>query len=693
METTDCIIEIGCEDLPSWTGKYLKERWIPLVENMLKDNRVEYTSLRFFYTSRRLILYFSNLSIRQKDVIIEISGPSVETGMDKEGNFTAAARGFADANKTNVKELFIKEKKGRKVFALLKKEKGMPVKNIIGDILAESIRKTEIPRAMKWQDGEFKFIRPVRWILALLGRDVVKIQLAGVRSGRHSFGHRVLSPGKFSPSSPVEYLDMVLKNFVIFDEDLRLEFVKAQIEKEVYQTISFDEKHLSEILNTSEYPFVLKCPLTEEYMNMPSEIVSAVILKLNGLPLFDNRGALQPFYISISDGVKGNEIKENYLSVLSSKMDDAIFFMQQDMAIPFANYTENLKKISYHPRWGSIYDRVLRFRKIADIFLQYLPVEEKSRQDIYTIISLCKNDLATLMVAEFPSLEGIIGRIYAKKNGFNDTISEGIEQHYLPKSSNGQLPNSNEASIVSLVVRLESLCGMFLDNIEIKGTGDPYGVKKIANGFIEILWHEKIDIPLGEIIAQSLSVFTSNIGQTADNIKIFLLQRVENLLAGEGLSPGIRKAVISAEKDNLLNIRLKADALKKFFSGGQAQNILVPFIRVANILKQAEEKKIEVNNTIDENLLSEEMEKKLYDFYKNNKTILSNSHNKREYLVFLENLANWRDIIDRFFDEILVMHSEENIRNNRLALLQQINNIFSLFADFSLIPIVEVENA
>lgn len=692
MKRNNLVIEIGCEDLPSWAGSCLEERWLPFLENSLRENRIEYASLRFFHTLRRVILYFSGIAEVQKDAVAEIYGPPAESGIDKKGNYTQAAQGFAASYHVDVHELVLREKKGRKVLAVIKKDKGRPVKKIIGKIIIESLRRTEIPRAMKWQGADFKFIRPVRWILALIGDEIVEVELPGIKGGRYSFGHRVLSPGRFKVASADEYFDAALKKFVMFDSDLRSEFVKAVLKKNIACDVRFDENHLREIADTVEYPCAAKCLLNKEYMELPPEVVSAVIRNLKGLPLSDAAGRLEPFYALVFDGVQGKDIEDNYQAVLAAKMDDAVFFMKQDAAVPFASYTENLKKISYHPEWGSVFDRVLRFRKVADVLFRHMDFPEEVKLNVYTIISLCKNDLATLMVAEFPSLEGVIGRIYAEKNGFNGIIAKGIEQHYLPKTPNGNLPDSTEASIVSAIERIESLCGMFLDNVEIKGTGDPYGIKKIANGLIEIIWHENFVFPLRKVVNESLEIFGFPAEAACEKIVCFLLQRVENLLAGEGLARGLRSAVISTENENLLNIRLKTDALKQFFAGGQGQNILVPFIRVANILRQAEEKGIGINLSVDENLFREDTEKIIYDFFKNTEGLLKKMHKEKDYLAFLKNLGSWREIIDRFFDDVLVMCEEEEIRGNRLALLKQINGIFGLFADFSLIPPAEVEN-
>ncbi|MCK9266492.1 glycine--tRNA ligase subunit beta [bacterium] len=692
MEREDLVVEIGCEDLPTWTGEFLKKKWVNFLSDILKENRVDYVSLRFFSTSRRLIVYLGDVAKTQGDISSEITGPPVGVAIDGEGNYTSAAKGFAASNNVSLDELFIKEKSGKKVVALIKKTVGIPIKDILGNILVESVKKIEIPRSMKWQKDGFRFIRPIRWVFAMLGEEIIDLELAGIKSGPYSYGHRVLSCGKFKPASARDYIDKILKHFVIFDPDLRLEFTKTIINKEISSEIVFDEKELVKILNALEYPFVLKCELKDEYMALPQEVVCAVIRNLNGLPLFNQDQQLLPYYIVVSDGVKSEEIKRNYLSVLSSKMEDAIFFMDKDLSVPFKEYSNELKRISYHPKWGSVYARVERFKKIANLVTEFLGVSEAVKDNINEIVLLCKNDLATLMVAEFPSLEGIIGRVYAEKNGYNSVVAKGIEQHYFPKSSGDILPESFETSVASVVVRIETLCGMFLDDIKIKGTGDPYGIKKVANGLIEILWSENLNIPIKELLDKSLLLFVDNPNNVSDKIFQFLYQRIENILANEGFSSGIRKAVISSEKENFLNIRLKTVALKTFFSEGEGLNLLVPFIRVANILKQADEKKICIGDSVVEKLLSDPAEKEFYSLYKETGSHLRSLYNNGEYISFLKNLGKWRNVIDTFFDDVLIMCDDEKIRENRLALLREVNEIFSLFADFSLIPLVEVDN-
>ncbi|MDD3726046.1 MAG: glycine--tRNA ligase subunit beta, partial [Candidatus Ratteibacteria bacterium] len=685
----DILIEIGCEDLPSWAGDYFREQWIPSLTSMLDEYRIEYGKVIFFYTIRRLIIYIKSVGPRQKDTTTEIYGPPLEIATDREGHLTPAAKKFADSYNVDVNHLLIRERKGKKVFAVVKQEKGKPIFEIMGDIIEKSIKRLEIPRGMKWDGENFRFLRPIRWILSLYGEKVMDVSLAGIKSSRFSYGHRTLAPGRFRVLKPSDYMDKVLKKFVMFDPDVRLEFTRTEIARKTgVKDLLFDKEHLKKVTSLTEYPVIEVCRIKDEYNDIPQEIVGVVIMKLNGLPLYNRDGHIEKKYIGIFDGIGGDEIVNNYQNVLYAKLEDAKFFINKDLQRDFKSYTEDLKNIVYHPKWGSMYERVERFKKIYSILTDYLELSDEMKENIFNIISLCKNDLPTLMVTEFPSLQGVIGRIYAEKNGYNKIVSSGIEQHYWPRTSGDKLPQTIESSIASIIVRIETLCGFILDNMEIKGSGDPYGLKKITNGLIEIIWEKGIDFPLREVINKTVDIFGSYPAEVKDRIINFILQRVDNLFAGEGISQGIRKAVMAVDSENLLALREKIDALKDFFKISSAKNILVPFIRTANILKQAKEKGI-TPGIFDESLLVENTEKELYNFYRENKEISHLLDGKnRNYTEFLQQLGRWREIIDRFFDDVLVMCPDEKLRNNRIALLKNINDLFLLFADFSLIPIV-----
>jgi len=686
------IIEIGCEDLPDWTGEYLKERFLPVFTSGIKNNRIEFETIDFYYTVKRLIFIGKNVSPFQKDIIKEISGPPVEVGIDNEGKYTLPAVKFAESQNVKVNDLKIKEKKGKKVLVAVKKEKGVETYKIIPNLFLEYFKKVEIPKSMKWDDEAVKFIRPIRWILALFDDKVIPLKYGKIKSNKFTYGHRVLSPEKIKIENVVEYPDKVLKNFVIFDQNVREKFIEEKLINLTGNTYNFDKRILKKVSNMLEYPVLKKGLISSKYSNIPDRVKEVVIMKLKCIPLFLQDGKLHNEFVIVLDGVEKGEIKDNYESVVVNKLEDAKFFIQIDTKRPLSSYFEDLKKIVFHPKWGSIYQRVERLVEIFNGIKDELNLDDKEVKNVIEILHLCKNDLATLMVSEFPELQGVIGGIYAEKEGYSEVIYLSIQQHYLPKFTGDKIPDFKETCIVSILDRLEVLTGFIIEGVEISGGGDPYGLKKMANGIVEIIWKKEMNFPLKNAIKKTLLVFNSFSEERFNKIFNFFLQRVDNLLSGENVIHGIRKAVISVEKENLLKLRKKIDALKDFLKTGKGIDLFIPFVRVANILKQAKEKEIDFGN-FKEELLVEKCEKELYKFYLREKEKLHNLNKKNDYFEFLNALTEWRKPIDDFFAEVLVMSPDENLKKNRLALLNRINEIFKLFADFSYLSLKEIENA
>jgi len=686
------IIEIGCEDLPDWTGEYFKEKFLPIFTSSLKDNRIEFETIDFFYTVRRLIFFGKNVSPFQKDIIQEISGPPVEVGTDGEGKYTLSAIKFAESQNIKVNDLKIKEKKGKKVLVAVKKEKGISTYKIIPNVFLECFKKVEIPKSMKWDDEAVKFIRPIRWILALFDNKVIPLKYGKIKSNRYTRGHRVLSSKRIKIENVSEYPDKLMKNFVIFDQNVREKFIEEKLKNLTGNAYSFDREILKKVSDMVEYPVLKKGIISDRYSDIPDRVKEVVIMKLKCIPLFLQDGKLHNEFVIVLDGVEKDEIRDNYESVVVNKLEDAKFFIQKDTERSLFSYLEDLKKIVFHPKWGSIYHRVERLVEIFNGIKDELNLNDKEGKNVIEILHLCKNDLATNMVSEFPELQGVIGRIYAEKEGYPEIIYLSIEQHYLPKFTGDKIPDFKETCVVSILDRLEVLTGFIIEGVEISGGGDPYGLKKMANGILEIIWKKELNFPLKNAIKKTLSVFNSFSEEKLNKIFNFFLQRVDNLLSGENIIQGIRKAVISIEKENLLKLRKKIDSLKYFLKTGKGIDLFIPFVRVANILKQAKERKIDFGD-FKEELLVEKCEKELYKFYLREKEKLYNLNKQNNYFEFLNALAEWRKPIDDFFDEVLVMSPDENLKKNRLALLNRINEIFKLFADFSYLSLKEIENA
>lgn len=685
------IIEIGVEDLPSIINEYLEEVFIPLFKKSLENERIDYKELKVFYTPRRIIVFLKELEEKQKEKTFEIFGPPLEICKDPDGKWNEVAKKFAENNRVKLKDLQIFEKKGKKVVGIIKKEKGESIIKIFNKIMNDTIKQLEIPRGMIWSENRFKFFRPIRYVISLYGEKLVPIEIGGIKSKRFTKGHRVISDKKIVPKDTRDFFDKILKNYVIFDQELRSRMIVEEIKKLIGENYKYEFQLIEKIAPLIEYPVCGICNLPENYKNLPREVLISIILNVKGIPLFDKNGNLSSFFIIVCDGVFNNKIKENYEKVVESKIEDACFFMEQDInKKPFIEYLEDLKNIVYHPRFGTIYDRVERIRKICNFISDSLNLDIKTKERINLIISLCKNDLATLMVSEFPSLQGIIGRIYAEKNGYDKIISKSIEEHYLPKFQGDKKPQFIESAIISIADRIETICSFISEGVEIKGDQDPLGIKRITTGMIEIIWDKKFEISIEELVGKTLEILNRKEEQTKNIIGEFIKQRVENLLVSEGVKHGLRKAVFSIEKDNLYQIKRKIEAIKNTFIEGKGEEVLIPFIRVANMLKQAKDRKIEYSS-FDENLLIEEEEKQLYKFYIENSKKMERLYNEKRYDEFLKEMTEWKKPIDKFFDNVFVMVDDEKIRNNRLSLLELIDKVFNKFADFSCISLKEVE--
>ncbi len=688
MDKGEFLLEIGCEDLPEWTAAFL-EQLPPLLGKELEKNRVSYGQLELFISPRRIVILCHEMALQQEEIQQEVTGPPVSVAFDSSGCPTEVARGFAAAHGVKVEELCSREKKGRKVLVAIKHLPGKPTASVIIDVIRGCLEKLEIPRAMGWNDKPVRFIRPVRWVVLLLNGRVVRGELLGVRTGRKSYGHRVLAPESFSVSSIQDYLQKLDQFSVVLDWKKRQEMITVALSQQISPDSYFDTVAVERVCRLVEYPVVTVGKVSEQFQHLAVEVIEAVINKLKGIPVYE-KGACVHFGI-VLDGVGNWQIKENYQKVLSDRLQDACFFLSQDAKKSLLQYSQDLERIVYHPRWGSVLDRVKRFLAIAGAVTEQIHLGKMEEENLLTAIKLCKNDLATQMVTEFPALQGVIGRIYARKEGYPEEIALAIEQHYWPKGPGDKIPETLTGAVISVIDRLETLCCFFLEAEEVSGAGDPFGLKRTANGMIEIIWKKRLSFSLSRLVESALKSFQVGPGESVkEKIVGFIIQRVDSLLSAEGISAGIRRAVLAVEKENMLVLREKIEALREFLSSGEGEAILVGFTRVANILQQARKKGL-VAGLVQEDRLVEEAEQNLFRIWQKESGELKKIYSHGDYRGFLDTLKKWRQPIDTFFDEVLVMCPRESLRENRLGLLKAINDVFLLMADFSHIAVEDLK--
>ncbi|MCL5674187.1 MAG: glycine--tRNA ligase subunit beta [Candidatus Omnitrophica bacterium] len=693
MDTKNLLIEIGCEDLPSWTGESFVHQFKNSFRTFIENRKLRFDDINVFWTPRRIVLFVKGIPEKTPAEKKEITGPRLNIIKDENGHYHPAIMKFAQAYNIQPENLMIKEAGDKKAVYFLKETAPVPVKNIIGEAVMEIIKNLNIPKSMKWDNSGLKFYRPVRWLFSLWDNEKISMHMGDVKSSCFTYGHRLISPGKIQVKHWKDYFDVIQKNFVIIDREVRKKFISALVKEKIQTEENVDETLFENLAELVEYPVLLRCKFPSDVPYIPDEIVKIIIEKAEGIPLYKNKILCREFLI-VSDGIDNPDCIRNYEKLIRDRIMDAVFFYNNDLQKNPGTFIEITKKILFHPQWGSLYQRTERLCTIAKKISDILSLNESSSKNLCRAAELSKFDMASSVVREFPQLSGTMGKIYAKKWDENETVCQAIEDHLRPKFPGDSLPVSYEGSILAIIDRLEYVCTFISSNAEISGSEDPYGLKRIGNTLFDIIWAKKYNIELTPLIHETVDAFKlKNPSGTEKNIRGFIIQRLEAQLGFEGIPKGVRAGIISVENLNVYRIREKANAFSRFIGTVEgAENIFVPFSRMANILKQAKSHNI-INWYFDEKLLVEKEEKNLFEIFKSNEDKVKAFIEKEEYLLFLNKLLDFKKPVDDFFDKVLVMCPEENIRNNRLAFLEKMNNMFLFFADFSFIREEDIKNA
>ncbi|MCK4245399.1 MAG: glycine--tRNA ligase subunit beta [Candidatus Omnitrophica bacterium] len=685
----DFILEIGTEELSLQDMRHSLKELPLLAEEILTRNNISFKKTLSFATPRRIVLYLKGIADRQADNLIEVSGPPKDIAFDKDGNPTEAAKGFARSQKVKVSQLVVKYVGKKEVVCAVSKKKGKPTSAILRRVLPDLLRSLSFTQPMRWGKTRLSFSRPIRWILALLDEKTIRFRVENLNSSNLTYGHRFLSPGPFRVRNPANYFDTLQKNFVILDREIRASLIRKGLEEICsLKGRKVDEDLIREAGDLVEYPALLCCSIEKQYLKiLPERVIESAVKRGKGIPFRDGKGNLLPLFAIVANGSKNKGIKSSYEEVLGAKLADSKFFYQEDLRKPFEKYGEELKKIIFHNQLGTTFDRVKRMEKLAGEIGKDLGLKDIANIERGAL--LCKNDLATQMVREFPELQGFVGGHYGLLSGENELTSQIIEEHYLPRFPGDSLPTRKEAMAVGIADRLIAICGYLIIGIDLSASSDPYGVRRLANGLIEIVWKKRLKLHLPNLLKKTVSLFPSATESVYRGLVDFFKQRINLLLANDGIPADIRAAILIDLSDPV-QIREKAISLKIWKKTSSASASLEAFSRVTNILKQAENWKIKLT-AFRKELLKEEAEKKLFSHYQNMIKDLNELWKKEEYQEYLKKLEELKPSIDSFFDNVLVMEKNEVFRNNRLALLSLINQEFSKLADFSELEITNCD--
>ncbi len=683
------LLEIGVEELPARYVDLALEQLKEKGGQLLKEERIGYENILVYATPRRLVLVVDGIAERQEDLEILNRGPAKKIAFDEDANPTKALEGFMRGQGVTTEEIILKDYKGEEYVYANKTMKGKFVNEIIKDKIPGLIKSIQFPKSMKWGGKNLRFARPIRWILSILNDEIIDFKLEGIVSSNITRGHRFLGSNNILINHVDEYFEKLKDNYVIVNQNERKEIIEYgcnKLAKEKGGNLQPDEELLNEVVNIVEYPTPIIGRIKEEYLRLPKAvIVTPMKEQLRYFPVEDDKGRLLPYFITVRNGndeyldmvIKGNE------KVLGARLEDAKFFYFEDVKKPLEGYVENLKTTIFQEELGTLYDKTIRIQKLAMKIGQYLEVGEETQKNIRRAGYLSKADLVTSMVDEFTELQGIMGRQYAMNSGENEIVSLAIYEQYLPRFSGDKYPTTTAGSVLSIADKLDTISGSFAIDIQPTGSQDPYGLRRQALGIINILLDKKMNLSLGEIIDYALYIYVDENGLTFDyeekkkEIQGFFKNRTRNLFIDMGMRYDIVDAVLETNIDDVYDLKLRADKLSLWLDKEEIEETLVAFNRVSNIAKKAE------NDEVIKELLIEEEEINLYESFNQVEEEVLKLLNSKEYDKALEQFSSMKEPIDKFFDQVMVMVDDDEVRNNRLGLLKKIFNTMLMICDLS----------
>jgi len=691
------LLEIGTEEIPAGYIEPALNALSAILLKKLADGRIEHGNAHIFGTPRRLALEVKNVSDRQRPLTTEVTGPPAGIGFDKEGIPTIAAEKFAEKVGISVKDIIIKETKKGAYLCAKKVDHGLKTELLLKSILPDLITAIPFPKTMRWADLSVEFARPLHTILALLGNKIIPFTVGNIKSSRYTLGHSFMQPGRIKISNPDEYIKALDSAYVMVDSKKRRDIIECEVVKAANSLggkALEDEDLLDIVTNLVEYPAVAAGKFDTKFLELPDEVlITAMREHQKYFGVVNKKGKLMSCFISVNNtrAKDMSLVAKGHERVLRARLEDARFFYKSDLKSSFEDRIEKLKGVLFQASLGSMYEKVIRVKKIAE----YLTDEILHDSDLNQLLPdlkehvgkaalMCKADLVSQVVVEFTKLQGVMGRIYALNAGEPDAVAYAIEEHYLPSYSGGPLPETLTGSILSIADKIDSICGCFVAGLIPTGASDPYALRRQGIGIIQIMLNKDFSFSIVEIIEKSMKLF----GQKSDqefkknvaDVYSFLKNRIARLLAEEGFSKDIISAVISVSADHVPNIWDRTKSLEKLKIKPDFEPLSIAFKRVVNIIKKVELPK---SKDIDKNLFQDKCETALFEAYKEVKNKVVDDLDKGLFDQALYDIASLRNVVDNFFNGVLVMAEDKKIRENRLSLLINIADMFGMLADFS----------
>ncbi len=677
------LLEIGLEEMPAGPIPNVIKELEHNTKALLERERIQYGDIKCYATPRRLVLMISKLNEMQDDLLEEVKGPSLKAAY-KDGEIAKPLLGFLKANNFTETDVYTKTLPNGEYIFCKKEAKGIESKKVLETIIPELILSLKFPKTMKWGNHDLRYIRPIRWLVSLLDASIVDFSVGSVKSGNISRGHRTLGHEIVEIPNANAYLKTMEDEFVIVDQDKRKSMILNQIEDlfngtdEYYQE---DQSLLNEIIYLVEYPTVLKGVFDEKFMALPNELIITPMKEHQRyFPVLKKNGELVNAFVTVRNGNREHLdiVTAGNLNVLRARLADAEFFYEEDLKKGLESGTEKIKNIIFQEKLGTIYDKTLRLKDIVKALSINLDFNASVQEDSITAAQYMKLDLVSNVVSEFPELQGIMGEYYFNAQYPNKSnIGQAIREHYQPRFANDELPQTVEGSLVSIADKFDTLVGCYYAGIIPTGSKDPYALRRQALGIVNIIISNKWSLSLKDCIELVCSAYQNNnldFNSEATNEKIyqFFEQRLLTILKDMGFSADIIQSVLKAGYEKPYETILRAEALKAFIDENEHLLIKRTFDnlgRAINIAEKASE------SSIQEDLLENQYEKDFLEALKLSEKHIQSALETNSFHALFDVVLKVNDKVEAFFDNVLVMDENKNIRENRLALVKQYANL------------------
>lgn len=682
------LMEIGLEEIPAHVVTPSAAQLVEKTEKFLKEQRMDFDEVQTYSTPRRLTVKVTGLADKQPDIQEEAKGPAKKIAYDKDGNWSKAAQGFARGQGVSVDDIFFKELKGTEYVYVKKFIEGKAAADVMQG-MRDVAMDLKFPTMMRWGTNDFQYVRPIRWIVAMLDDQVIPFKILNIESGNVSQGHRFL--GKpVELKSADDYVEALRAEKVIVDAAERKSMIRAQINDLAQKNnwkIVIDEDLLEEVNNLVEYPTVFAGSFDEKYLSVPDQVlITSMKDHQRFFYVTDQNGKLLPNFVSVRNGnteylenvVQGNE------KVLTARLEDAKFFYEEDQKQSIADYVERLKKVMFHDKIGTIYEKMARVRLLAAQIGKFVGLNDQELADLDRAAQIYKFDLVTGMVGEFAELQGVMGEIYARLQGENDNVAAAIREEYMPTSAEGELPATKVGAVLSIADKIDSIQAFFAAGMIPSGSNDPYALRRQALGIVRIAlarnW--KLSVPMMlKFVENAMNErpdLYKNImpGDEQKDMQQFIIDRLAQIMNGDKqLRHDVLDTVVANPENAFVDIEEAAKILGKHLEDDDFKETIEALTRVGRMAKKAPN--FEDDAVLKAELFENESEKKLAEAVKKVATAFEQADLEEKF----NQLASLKDPITDYFDSTMIMAKDEDVKQNRLLQLKQIADLTKDFGE------------